>query len=822
MSLIINHNIAALNTQRQLSLSSNALDKSLQKLSSGYKINTAADDPSGLIISEQLRSQTNGLERAIRNSQEASNVIGIAEGALIEMNEILRKMRALALHAANSGVTAPDQVRADQAEVDSSIQTIDRIANSTRYSDQFLLNGSKGLVFDRQTTVDDTMDHALLDTQATRLDQVFKRDGVSMTIAYSGVKSTYQADDSREAKRAYFEADSNNSLADFNTAGTAISAKQEFILTGTRGSRIFNFDSGTALGTMVDAINNVKESTGVGASLIFGSDVNPDETVGNWAATRIAGGVEVYGANLDDAAAGNNKVTGLSFVTAAGTMQSVLRVGENLDGHGRMYAKVTAVDNVAGTASYEFYKDEALTMQVGSGTYASAGPTYTFTEMNNSGINNNSIQLAVNTANAAVDDVYTISFIGNQFNAATGIDVSGISMQGLTAASNANVVTGVELGKNTDPSGVLYFKATGANTARKIEVFTGSEMRVDQLVASGTANLAAGGSIRIEAQNNSKLNMTLTFGAAAINNVEETGQINFKDLGVRLFSLDYGSQQYIRMQNNEGQLFNYYRTGSSAQVSMVKENATTQVYGQDAQISLNGAPLGTDGITANVTTPDFSGALTFNEGELGLTTVAQAGYDVGALYSRATALQAVVEDETTASYDSLGEIFTFATNARHSTKEDLTNFIGGMQYQLGGGEGDQERTVYSIQSMASVNIGRTEIDGTVYTLQDVLAGGTASLQNDPIVALRVVTQAVNDVSELRARLGAFQKNMLQTNINSLNVAVENITKTESAIRDANMAAETTEFTKNQILLQAGTAMLAQANTASQNILQLLG
>ena len=64
--------------------------------------------------------------------------------------------------------------------------------------------------------------------------------------------------------------------------------------------------------------------------------------------------------------------------------------------------------------------------------------------------------------------------------------------------------------------------------------------------------------------------------------------------------------------------------------------------------------------------------------------------------------------------------------------------------------------------------------------------------------------------------------MLQTNLNSLNFAVENITKTESAIRDANMATETTEFTKNQILLQAGTAMLAQANTASQNILQLLG
>src|SRR5210317_1000989 len=111
MSLIINHNISALNTQRNLKLTSKSLAKSLQKLSSGYKINVASDDPSGLIISEQLRAQTHGLERAIRNSQEASNVIGIAEGALIEMNEILRTMRALALHAANSGITSPDQIR---------------------------------------------------------------------------------------------------------------------------------------------------------------------------------------------------------------------------------------------------------------------------------------------------------------------------------------------------------------------------------------------------------------------------------------------------------------------------------------------------------------------------------------------------------------------------------------------------------------------------------------------------------------------------------------------------------------------------------------
>ena len=117
MALSIAHNISAINTQRNLVISNRNLAKSLEKLSSGYRINTGQDGPADLIISEQLRAQSVGLERAIRNTQEATNVLGIAEGALNEMNEILKKMRALALHASNSGITSSTQVAADQAEL---------------------------------------------------------------------------------------------------------------------------------------------------------------------------------------------------------------------------------------------------------------------------------------------------------------------------------------------------------------------------------------------------------------------------------------------------------------------------------------------------------------------------------------------------------------------------------------------------------------------------------------------------------------------------------------------------------------------------------
>ena len=101
MSLRINHNLAALNANRTLQLTTEALNKSMQKLSSGFRINAAADDPAGLVISEQFRAQIAVLNRAISNSEGSISMIQTAEGALTEINNLLISMRELAIHAAN-------------------------------------------------------------------------------------------------------------------------------------------------------------------------------------------------------------------------------------------------------------------------------------------------------------------------------------------------------------------------------------------------------------------------------------------------------------------------------------------------------------------------------------------------------------------------------------------------------------------------------------------------------------------------------------------------------------------------------------------------
>jgi len=135
MSLLrINHNISSLNTQRNLSVTSDALAKSLQRLSSGFRINVAADGPADLIISEGLRSQMGGIKAALRNTQESANLLNIAEGALSEVSNLLATMRALAVHAANRGVVSQSQQNADQAELDRAVSSINRIGQATRFA----------------------------------------------------------------------------------------------------------------------------------------------------------------------------------------------------------------------------------------------------------------------------------------------------------------------------------------------------------------------------------------------------------------------------------------------------------------------------------------------------------------------------------------------------------------------------------------------------------------------------------------------------------------------------------------------------------------
>ncbi|MGN9163238.1 flagellin N-terminal helical domain-containing protein [Clostridium sulfidigenes] len=139
--MIINHNLNAMNSHRQMGINNNAAGKAMEKLSSGLRINRAGDDAAGLAISEKMRAQVRGLDQASRNAQDGISLIQTAEGGLNETHAILQRMRELAVQSAND--TNDDGVdrKALQAEVGQLLKEVDRIGSDTKFNGKSLLNG---------------------------------------------------------------------------------------------------------------------------------------------------------------------------------------------------------------------------------------------------------------------------------------------------------------------------------------------------------------------------------------------------------------------------------------------------------------------------------------------------------------------------------------------------------------------------------------------------------------------------------------------------------------------------------------------------------
>src|SRR4051812_376119 len=149
----INQNIMAFNAYRNLNVTNEMLGKSLEKLSSGYRINRAADDASGLVISQGLRAQVSGLQQATRNAQDGISVVQTAEGALNEVHSMLNRIRDLIIQAANTASSDSNARQAAQNEITQLRSEIDRIATTTSFGTQKLLNGTFGAQNAVATTV---------------------------------------------------------------------------------------------------------------------------------------------------------------------------------------------------------------------------------------------------------------------------------------------------------------------------------------------------------------------------------------------------------------------------------------------------------------------------------------------------------------------------------------------------------------------------------------------------------------------------------------------------------------------------------------------
>ena len=144
MSLRINTNTNALGALRSLNNTVNQLGTQINRLSTGLRITNASDDPAGLIISENLRTQMLGIDQATRNAQDAINMTKTAEAALEEVQRLIRNMRSIAVHSANTAVVDSNMLTANQAQIRNAVQSINRIAEQTQWGTKKLLDGTAG------------------------------------------------------------------------------------------------------------------------------------------------------------------------------------------------------------------------------------------------------------------------------------------------------------------------------------------------------------------------------------------------------------------------------------------------------------------------------------------------------------------------------------------------------------------------------------------------------------------------------------------------------------------------------------------------------
>jgi flagellin len=223
MGLRINQNIEAMNAYRNLSVTQGQMSKSLEKLSSGFRINRAADDAAGLAISEGLRSQVGGLKQAVRNSQDGVSVVQTAEGALTEVHSILQRVRDLSVQASNAGANSTTSLTAIQSEITELGTALSDIATRTDFNGTKLLDGTNAtLTFQVGANSGDTKAVTLTDITAVATAVTAIDVTTSQATASAGIATADTQIGNVSAARATLGASQNSFEHTINNLNVAV------------------------------------------------------------------------------------------------------------------------------------------------------------------------------------------------------------------------------------------------------------------------------------------------------------------------------------------------------------------------------------------------------------------------------------------------------------------------------------------------------------------------------------------------------------------------------------------------------------------------
>lgn len=709
----INHNIQALNAYRNLSMNQTTMTKHLEKLSSGLRINRAADDAAGLAISEKMRSQIRGLQMAERNALDGISLIQTSEGALAEVHSMLQRMRELAVQSSNDTNTNEDR-EGIQKEVSQLIDEIDRISANTEFNQLDLLNGARS-----SNEIYATSDVKI--TSPTNNVNI-----VASGLDANNVLSLTMADD--------IKITANLSQRDYDgsVGKTAHDLAQDV------KNQIIGVDTNINEKEYISIEVDKPYQQGSTAKMTGTSDI-PDFSVTPLNLTSIGNEVSIK-VNGTDYKVDNAALKSLS---SSSTKEDVLNLYNN------------AVDEFGNKLS-----------------------SVAYVELSGSKIN-------IETMEAGTD-------------ATLSITVSGADAAAVQSAMGLNAPTIVNGG------------AAGETSAKYSAVFT--------------QNLIPGDVLRVGDKTYTAVAATATPGANEFRiGTGATIDDQVKDLQSNVISAinaDTGSDFTASLHAGKIVL-KEKTTGSTSLPSFVVDKESTP-YSR---------------FVADPTAANFSAlAKTAKQGSLidainNLTTgqMTAKGYPDSSDLSKAKFLNDVIAgtNKFDVTYDETKQRFAIKSNYKLRMDEEkstaasslgMTSLFRGLDLQIGANIGQIMNVNVGDMSSRSLGSGAKDKEGNYInkTLKDVQISSTDSANE----AFRLIDQAIKQVSEQRSSLGAYQ-NRLEHTVTSLGATRENLTAAESRIRDTDMALEMSGFTKDNIINQAATAMLSQANQLPQGIMRLL-
>jgi flagellin len=473
MSLTINTNVASLNAQRNLNSSQSSLATSLQRLSSGLRINSAKDDAAGMAIADRMTSQINGLIQASRNANDGVSLAQTAEGALQTTANNLQRIRELALQSANATNSASDRA-ALQSEVNQLKQEVDRVANTTEFNGLKLLDGSfSAQQFQVGANANQTISVTVAGATTSQLANNYVNADSGTTTANKGSSSTTAAAAALPA---------NNSIA-----------AQTLSVSGTLGSSTVSVAAGDSAYTIANAVNAKEGSTGVTARAYNSAKIDTLSAAGTVTMTLGSGGstatisAAVTTTDLSALATEINKVTGTTGISATvngGALTMTQADGKDINianfthSTGGSTVKAYAVDS-AGTAV------DSVTLTDGAADSTIVAGYVEFDSNNSFSVSSSVAETAGSILNTAANTA-----IGSAQTKVSAVDISTVA-----GANSAISVIDAALKTISSIRGDLgaiqnRFTATISNLQTTSENLSASRSRIqDADFAAETANL---------------------------------------------------------------------------------------------------------------------------------------------------------------------------------------------------------------------------------------------------------------------------------------------------------------------------------------------